>query len=148
MAVIRSDPAATTDAGVGAIATVAHPGRLQGFVISGDETHPLRIGIDITGSSVEIADTEVSGAIEAGVRIGGNSSPLLLANYIHGNAGPGVLIRDASSPRLVGNRITENGTVRGALHAGIEMPTDSHPILKNNEISHNGLPNEGDSAPK
>ncbi|MBV9502294.1 MAG: protein phosphatase 2C domain-containing protein [Acidobacteriaceae bacterium] len=148
MAVIRSDPAATTDAGIGAIATAAHPGKLQGFVISGDETHPLRIGIDITGSSVEIADTEVSGAIEAGVRIGGNSSPLLLANYIHGNTGPGVLIRDASSPRLVGNRITDNGTVRGALHAGIEEPPDAHPVLKNNEISHNGLPNAGDSAPK
>ncbi len=70
-ALVRSDPTATADAGIGIVANGSHTGRLRGFVISGDQTHPLRIGIDINGSPVEIEETEVSGAIEAGIRIGG-----------------------------------------------------------------------------
>jgi parallel beta-helix repeat protein len=147
-AIVRSDPTATGDAGIGVVASSSHTGRLRGFVISGDQTHPLRIGIDLIGSPIEIEDTEVSGAIEAGIRISGGSSAVLLANYIHGNAGPGVLIRDSSSPRLVGNRISDNGTVVGALRPGIEASPNSQAIFKNNAISHNGLPNAADSTPQ
>jgi len=147
-ALLRSDPTATSDAGVGVVAIGLHKGRVRGFVISGDQTHPLRIGIDVIGSPIEIEETEVSGAIEAGIQISGGSGAVLLANYIHGNVGPGVLIRDLSSPRLVGNRISDNGTVAGALHPGIEAPSDSQAIVKNNAISHNGLPNASDPTPQ
>ena len=71
----------------------------------------LRIvgGILVSGSAVELDDLDISGARDAAVRIEGSSQAVLLANHIHDNPGFGVVIQDASTPRMVGNTIADNG---------------------------------------
>ncbi len=143
-AVILSDPSATAETGVAVVAKGLHSGRLRGFRISSDQTHPLRTGILIENSAIDVEDTEILGAVDAAIRIEGNSSAGLLANFIHGNSGAGVVIGTHTKARLVGNRISDNGTTPGALRAGIEIETGATPILENNSILHNGLAIPGD----
>ncbi len=136
-AILRIDPAAPE--GVAVIARGVREARFEGVRIAGDATHPLRTGMWIADSDVELDNVDVSGASEAAVRIDGTSKPLLLANFVHGNSGAGVLIRDHSAPRLIGNWITENGRIVGALRGGVEIETDGQPQLQNNLIVRNGL---------
>ncbi|MGA8030059.1 MAG: right-handed parallel beta-helix repeat-containing protein, partial [Bryobacteraceae bacterium] len=99
---------------------------------------PLRIGISVVDSSVEIADVEVSGAIEAGIRVDGDSRGLLLANFLHANPGFGVVFSGKSASRAIGNWISENGRVPGALHPGIQIDSGAQPVLERNVIVKNG----------
>jgi len=145
-AAILSDPSATSEPGIAVVAKGLHSGRLRGFKISSDQTHPLRTGIVIEDAAVDVEDNEITGAVDAGIRVEGNSRTALLANFIHGNSGAGVFIGARTEARLVGNRISGNGTTRGALHAGIEIESGATPVLENNSILHNGLPTPGDAA--
>lgn len=146
-AVILSDPAAPSEAGIAVVAKGLHAGRLEGVRITGDQTHPLRTGILIDGSNVDIDGVEISGAVDAGVHITGKSlQPSLLYNFIHGNAGPGVLIDGPSRARLIANRISDNGTTPGSLHPGIEIQPGAAPVLDNNSILRNGVAENGDSG--
>jgi hypothetical protein len=138
-AVILSDPAAPSEAGIAVIAKGLHAGRLQGMRISDDQTHPLRTGILIQDAAIDIDDTEISGAVDAGIRIAAKSRPRLFNNFIHGNSGPGVLINADTHARLIANRISDNGTAPGALHPGIEIEPGATPVLENNSILHNGV---------
>jgi serine/threonine protein phosphatase PrpC len=138
--IVRSDPAAVNDTGVAIVARGVKEGRIKGLHLTGDETHPLRIGLLIADSSIEAEDIEISGALDAGLRIDGDSHPLILDSSFHANSGPGVVVHAGSSPRFVGNRIAENGRVPGALKAGIEIDNDAQPTLLHNEILQNGLP--------
>src|SRR6185437_11898341 len=123
-----------------------HSGRLRGFKISSDQTHPLRTGIVIEDAALDVEDNEITGAVDAGIRVEGNSRIALLANFIHGNSGAGVFIGARTEARLVGNRISDNGITPGALHAGIEIESGAVPVLENNFILHNGSPTPGDAA--
>ncbi len=118
--IVRSDPAATTDRGVALIARGIRDVRVSGLRISADGTHPLRVGILISNSALDVEDVEISGATDAGIRLEGSSQATLLANFIHANPGSGLVIGDRSAPRLVGNRISDNGVdvVGGARHSG------------------------------
>ena len=138
-AVLHNDPASTTDPGVVILARGVNDARVKGLRVTGDETHPLRTGLLIDNSSIEAEDLDVSGAIDSAIRIEGDSHPLVLGNYLHGNSGTGVIIRAPSVPRLVGNRISENGLAAGSLHAGVEIDSASEPVLQHNEIVDNGL---------
>jgi serine/threonine protein phosphatase PrpC len=138
--IVRSDPASVSDAGIAIVARGVKEGRIKGLHLTGDETHPLRIGLLIADSSIEAEDIEISNALEAGLRIEGDSHPLVMGSSFHSNAGPGVVVRGESAPRLVGNRIVENGRVPGSPKAGIEIDNDSQPTLLHNEILKNGLP--------
>ncbi len=143
-AVILSDPAASSDPGIAVIARGLHAGRLKGVRISGDQTHPLRTGILIEDSLIDISDTEISGAVDVGVRIEEKSQPRLFNDFIHGNAGPGVLIGSGAHARLIANRITDNGAIPGSLHPGVEIEPGATPVFENNTIVHNGVPANGD----
>jgi serine/threonine protein phosphatase PrpC len=136
---LRGDPSSTIDAGVGVVARNIRAARVEGIQIVADDSHPLRIGVWITNSSIELADTDISGAREAGVRIAGASEPLLLANFIHANLGPGVTIETGSAPRLTGNWIVENGKVPGAPRPGIEADANARPQFGNNVVVRNGV---------
>ena len=81
--------------------------------------------------------------IEAGILIEGGSHPLLLANLLHGNSGPGAVVRDQSSPRLDGNFITGNGLSPDAPRPGMEVSAAAQPELLNNTISDNGTDRKG-----
>jgi serine/threonine protein phosphatase PrpC len=140
-AVIRADPAAVVDVGIAFIARGIRSGRLSGFRVIGDERTPLATGVLIEDAGVEINGLEISGAGDCGMRIEGASAAVLQANWIHSNRGCGVLIGTGTAPRLIGNRISENGILFGTLHPGIEMHTPASPTIENNIIIGNGQPN-------
>ncbi|MBV9156519.1 MAG: protein phosphatase 2C domain-containing protein [Acidobacteriaceae bacterium] len=142
-AVLRCSPTSVTDPGLAMIARDIRDVRVQGLRIIGDDAHPLRTGIWIANSSVTIEDGEVSGAIEAGIRIDGTSKPILLANFVHANPGAGITIKDESAGRLAGNWISENGRVAGTLRSGVEIDSTAHPVLERNFIARNGLSKPG-----
>jgi parallel beta-helix repeat protein len=89
---------------------------------------------------------DIMGALESGVRIEGDSHPLLLGNSIHQNPGAGVEIRDAAGPRLAGNHIVDNGLAPSALRAGLEISPDASPVLDDNTVNHNGKPEAKEQA--
>ncbi len=138
-AVIVSDPASEADPGLALTARGVSDARVTGLRIIGDEAHPLRVGALISSSSVNLEDVEVSGAVEAGIRIEGSSDGVLLANFVHANLGPGIIIGGASAPRLAGNWITDNGKLPATPHAGIEILPPANPVLENNLILGNGV---------
>ncbi|HEX4228936.1 MAG TPA: protein phosphatase 2C domain-containing protein [Bryobacteraceae bacterium] len=137
-ALVRQDPASAVDTAA-IVARSVHGVRVKGLRILGDATHPLQTGILIEDSSIEIDDSDISGAAAAGVRILGTSQGELLANFIHGNAGPGVAIEGASTTRLADNRIEQNGLSASAPHDGVEIATTARPSLVNNSVTGNGL---------
>jgi PPM family protein phosphatase len=138
--ILHSDPASTNDAGIAIVARGVKEARIKGLHVSGDETHPLRVGLLISDSSIEADDIQISGAIDSGLRIEGDSHPLVMGSSFHANAGPGVVVRGRSAPRLMDNRIEENGRIQGSPRAGIEIDNEAQPTLLHNEILKNGLP--------
>jgi len=138
--IVRSDPASTTDAGIAIAARDVKDARIKGLNVTGDDTHPLRVGLLIANSSIEAEDIEIASAIESGLRIDGDSRPLIVGSNFHSNAGPGIVIHGQSAPRLVGNRVAENGRIAGTPRAGIEIDNESQPTLLHNDILQNGLP--------
>jgi hypothetical protein len=146
-AILRSDPAASSDAGYAIIARDVKSARVAGLRVTGDDAHPLRTGVWITNSSIELDNTEISDASEAGIRIDGSSSPLLLANYIHANAGAGLIIAGQSAPGLEGNWISENGTAPAARRSGVEIESGAKPVLGHNVILRNGRSTFGNIPP-
>lgn len=135
---VRSDPNSAFYSGVGIVASGIDHVVLRGLAVSGDDSHPLRVGLLIENASVEADELDISSAIEAAVEVTGNSHSLLLANFLHGNSGPGIIIRDQSSPRIDGNTITGNGASPDASKPGLEISPTAEPILINNNISDNG----------
>jgi parallel beta-helix repeat protein len=133
-AVVRLDPASAADAAA-VVARSVHDLRLKGLLILSDATHPLRTGILIEDSSIEVDDSDISGAESAGIRILGASGGELLANYIHGNSGPGVAIEGASTTRLAANRIEQNGVSTSSPHGEMEISPTARPSLLNNIIT-------------
>lgn len=147
-AVLVSNPASLVDPGLALAARGVSDARVTGLRIVGDEAHPLRIGALLSNASVELDDVEVSGAIEAGVRIDGASGSILLADFVHANVGPGLIIADNSRPRLAGNRITDNGKLPAALRAAIEISPGAKPVLENNVILGNGVAGIANLSPQ
>ena len=142
-AVIHVDRAAAQDAGTAFIARGVRSGRLSGFRIEGDDAAPLSTGVLLDHATIEIDDLDISGARDCGIRIDGASGGVLRANFVHDNTGCGVWIGGESGPRLVGNRISENGMQPGALRPGIEIQLPASPVLENNIIRGNGQRNFG-----
>jgi hypothetical protein len=140
-AVIRPDPAAVSDTGIGFIARGIRSGRLSGFRVIGSEGAPLATGVLLEDAAIEIDDMEITGAGDCGIRIAGASAAVLRANWIHANAGCGVSIGTGSSPRLIGNRISENGTPADAPRPGIDLHPPATAVIENNIIVGNGQPN-------
>jgi serine/threonine protein phosphatase PrpC len=122
-AILRSDPSSSPDPGIALAAHSLGTGRVYGLHIMGDDTHPLHIGVLLANSSVAIEDCEISGALDAGIRIEGDSHAVLLGNFVHANSGPGVMIQPPAAPRLVGNRIS-----------GIKIDAKAHPTLVDNLV--------------
>jgi parallel beta-helix repeat protein len=125
--IVRSDPASTVDVGLAIVARGIPEGRVKGLTILGDDTHPLRTGVWLENSGVEIEDVEVSGAIDAGIRIEGAGQPLLIGNFVHGNAGAGIVVA-SGRPRLVGNRLSDNG-LRSSFPASSEQEIRANNLL-------------------
>ena len=138
--IVRSEPGSGVDAGTAVVARGIKEGRVKGLHIEANESHPLRTGFLIESSSLEVDEIEVSGAADAGMRISGDAHPLVMSGNFHGNSGPGLIVQGQSAPRIMDNRIADNGHVAGAPRSGIEIGNEAQPTLLHNEISHNGLP--------
>ncbi len=138
-AIVRCDPAATTDTGIGLVARGVNDVRVQGLSIVSDDAHPLRTGLLIDNASPQVDDIEISGAVEAAVRITSASYPVFLASYIHGNPGAAIVVKDTSAPRFVGNTISENGAVPGALQPALDIDASARPEFERNLFARNGL---------
>ena len=136
--VVRCDPASTAEPGIAIVARSVQHATIKGLKVAADETHPLKTGILLVDSSIELAGMEISGAVYSGVRIEGNSAPRLIENFIHANGAAGVAIRDAASPRLIRNQIMQNGLIVNAVRPGIDATPQARPVLVENLISGNG----------
>ena len=83
--------------------------RISGFRILPDLTNTLQIGLLARDSAIEIDDSEIFGASDAGVVIQGISTARLSNNFIHENTRSGVRVESASLPDMQGNHICDNG---------------------------------------
>ena len=83
--------------------------RISGFRIGPDSTNTLQIGIQARDSALEIDDSEIFGASDAGIVIQGNSTARISKNLIHENVKSGVRVESASVPEMQGNHICDNG---------------------------------------
>jgi serine/threonine protein phosphatase PrpC len=83
--------------------------RISGFRIRPDSTNTLQIGLLARDAALEIDDSEISGASDAGVVIQGNSTAHLSNNFIRDNTKAGVRVESSAVPDMQGNRICDNG---------------------------------------
>jgi serine/threonine protein phosphatase PrpC len=84
--------------------------RISGFRIGSDSTNTLQIGVMARDAALEVDDSEISGASDAGLVIQGNSTARLANNFIHDNAKAGVRVESTTIPDMQGNHICDNGT--------------------------------------
>lgn len=117
-------------------------GQLIGFRIEGDAASPLDIGVLLTDSNVEVERMEISGARTTGVKVIGNSHPVLIGNRIRQNAGSGVSVEGESEPEILHNWIIGNGAPVKGVHdvgsPGIEIHDTARPVVLGNVIAENG----------
>jgi serine/threonine protein phosphatase PrpC len=95
-------------------------------------------GLVFRNSTVEVNDTEITGASGCGIRIEGASQIRLRADSIHDNQ-CGLMIEGASSVRLTGSRIAQNRTAF-EIHVPGQLSADG------NSIDRNGTVLAGDDA--
>jgi serine/threonine protein phosphatase PrpC len=132
-AVLRLDDAAPT--GPAVTAAGARNARLEGFQIVGDGK--LSVGVLVRSGELELEDTRISGATEAGVDVWGGTTVTLRANEIIDNLGPGVRVRTDARPEILHNRIARNGrSPRPA--PGVVLEAGAAPLVMGNIIVENG----------
>jgi serine/threonine protein phosphatase PrpC len=93
-AAMSTGPAVSADHVTGA--------RLSGFRILADPAMPLKVGIELNDSNVEIDDVEVRGA-GIGIEIRGSASPVIRASAIRDCVTEGILILGPAQPWLSHN---------------------------------------------
>jgi parallel beta-helix repeat protein len=106
--------------------------RVSGFRIDADTSLPLSAGLVLNDSTVEIEDTEISGA-GTGVEIRGSASPALIGNAIHDCIEVGIFISGSSAPWLSHNSIVRNR------RAGVVARDGARPTLVGNVLDGNRL---------
>jgi serine/threonine protein phosphatase PrpC len=132
---------APAEAPAGSIAVELHAGqvRFSGFRIAGDAKRPLAVGIRLRRAGGEIDGVEISGTRVAGIEIDGQSQAVVRSSYIHDNAGFGVVVGQAASPKLLHNVIADNGRQMDAPRPGLEVHETAKPVLFGNIIVNNGI---------
>lgn len=125
-----ADPAVSAEGSSGA--------RLAGFRIVGSPESPLTVGLRLADSAVEVEDVEIAGASVAGVEIAGADRSSLRQCFIHDNPGTGIIVRGRAVPQLQQNLILRNGTPKEAPRPGIEVLDEARPRLIENRIEENG----------
>jgi PPM family protein phosphatase len=111
---------------------------LTGVAVRAEAAASLPYGVRLSNSSVHVSNLEVSGASRAGILIDGQSGGLILASYVHENAGPGIVTAGAASPLMIGNLFYGNGMSRSRPFPGLYVTDNSNPEVKRNVFSGNG----------
>jgi hypothetical protein len=110
---------------------------LEGVWIQADPQAPAMAGIELVNSSPSLLNVWVTGA-GAGIRITGNSAPLIKSGKIANNLGPGFELGAGSKPRIESNLIAANGNgTPTAPKPGVEVQDQAKPVLKDNAIVDN-----------
>jgi hypothetical protein len=110
--------------------------RLRGFQIVSQQGF-MSIGLLVLNGEVEVQDTRISGAMEAGVDVWGGTAVTLRANDISDNPGVGVRVRSGAQPSLLHNAIARNGRSK-ATAPGVLLDRGAAPVLVGNVIADNG----------
>jgi serine/threonine protein phosphatase PrpC len=142
-AVIR--PVAGADPGAAVTADGARGARLLGFQILG-EPGAMAIGVLVLNGELELQDTRISGAMEAGVDVWGGTVVTMRANEIADNRGVGVRVRGGAQPSLLHNAIMRNGRFRPSA-PGVLLDRGATPVLVGNVIADNGAEGVAGIAP-
>jgi PPM family protein phosphatase len=108
-------------------------GVLEGFQLRAGD-----FGIRIHNSDIVVTRCEISGARAAGIDFSGNSRGTVVACSIHDNAGPGILISDASIPTIQNNVIYNNGSQPAETLPGILIRSALRPRIVQNVFRGNG----------
>lgn len=110
--------------------------RLLGLQILGDQGQ-MAVGLRVLNGEVEVQDTRITGATDAGVDVWGGTAVTLRANTISDNPGGGVRVRTGARPSLLHNAILRNGRARPAA-PGVRLDPGAAPALAGNVIADNG----------
>lgn len=110
--------------------------RLRGFQILGEQGG-MQIGVLVLNSELEVQDTRISGATEAGVDVWGGAAVTLRANDISANAGVGVRVRGGADASLLHNAIVRNGRAPQPA-PGVLLDAGAATVLVGNVIADNG----------
>jgi PPM family protein phosphatase len=129
---------AVPDADAAVMADGVKGAGIAGFAIKIEPAAGLPFGVRISNSNVNISNVEVTGAMRAGVLIDGESGSVLIANFVHENAGPGILTAGVAKPLLIGNLVYANGRSRTHSGPGLYVTENSVPEVKRNIFSANG----------
>jgi serine/threonine protein phosphatase PrpC len=133
-AVIR--PPTSGEAGAAVLIDGARGVRMHGFQILGEQAR-MQFGIVVLNGEIELQDTRITSAVDAGVDVWGGTRVTLRANDISGNGGVGVRVRSGATPTMLHNHIVRNG--RGPQAApGVLLDADAAPLLVGNVIADNG----------
>jgi serine/threonine protein phosphatase PrpC len=113
---------------------------VSGLSIHAEPGAGMLYGIRMTNSSVNFSNMEIAGAVSAGVLIEGTSSGSILASYIRGASGPGILMTGDANSFLAGNVFYANGLSHTRSHAapGLYITDRSDPEIRRNVFSGNG----------
>ena len=120
--------------------------RLRGFQIIGEQGL-MQMGVIVLNSELEVQDTHISGATEAGVDLWGGARVTLRANDISDNAGVGVRIRNSADASLLHNAILRNGRSRQPA-PGVLLDAGAVPMLMGNVIADNGAEGVAGVSPR
>jgi Right handed beta helix region len=121
-------------AGFGVSADGVESATLAGFKITGNEAHPLSVGLRLTNSSVEVSDTEISNAERACVEIAGSDRSTIRASYIHSYRDAGVVISGEAAPRLIRNVIRRDDQPQNSGRPAIQVGEGAKPRFQWNTI--------------
>jgi hypothetical protein len=89
----------------------------------------LQIGIQVSGSRIEIVDNEISGTVTAGINLQNSPAAVLRANTITARSRSAVSIGgDGAGPRLAGNYLISDG------HPAVVVTGSARPVLSGNAI--------------
>jgi len=133
-AVLR--PAAGVESRAAVTADGVRGARLLGFQILG-EPGGMPIGVLVLNGELELQDTRISGAMEAGVDVWGGTIVTMRANEIADNPGVGVRVRGGAQPSLLHNAIVRNGRTKPSA-PGVLLDRGAAPVLVGNVIADNG----------
>jgi serine/threonine protein phosphatase PrpC len=104
-------------------------GRVEGFRIQPDDNMYLQVGIQLSGSRVEVVDNEISGTVTAGIDLQNSPGSVVRANTVNARSRSAVSIGgDGEGPRLAGNYLISDG------HPAVVVTGSARPVLAGNAI--------------
>ena len=121
-----------TTPGVAVVAENVRHARFSGFDIVG----PGELGMRVSNSDLDIAEVRISGIHGNGLEIEGGQSSFQ-ASIVEQNAGMGIYVHGAASPRIDHNTIVNNGH-GSELLPGVFIAGSATPHLFGNVITSNG----------